>query len=446
MRRLAGVTSFGRGEDYFANGHVRSLAEYKGMITARVVGNDEYRVKLYAADGLLEYSCSCPVGSEGNFCKHCVAVGLAWLDETTAGGSKSASGEKPLTMDDVRAYLVEQDKEMLADMLVRQAMEDESLRRRLVVEAARGRAPGTALATYRNALRGAIEVEEFVSYHEVYDYTRGIDECVGMLEELLERGHPAEVIELCEYALELIEEAIGSVDDSAGQLGYYSEKIQRLHHAACTRARPEPVELAERLIDWELSTEWDTFHGAVETYADVLGEEGLETYRELAEQEWERVPALGPGDDRNSGYDRRRFAITSIMEGLTRQAGDIEELVEVKKRDLASQYAFLQIADIYRQAGRQNRAIEWAERGLAAFPGKPDSRLSEFLAAEYHERGRHDEAIALVWALFEDMPDLERYQNLKKHADLSGNWPAWREKALARMRKSIADEKEVSIT
>jgi uncharacterized Zn finger protein len=441
LRRLAGVTSFGRGEDYFASGRVRSLAEYEGTITARVVGNDEYRVKLYAADDLLEYSCSCPVGSEGDFCKHCVAVGLAWLDETTAGGSKSDSGEKPVTMDEVRTYLVEQDKERLADMLVRQAMEDESLRRRLVVEAARGQAPGTTLATYRNALRGAIEIDEFVSYYEVYDYMRGIDECVGMLQELLGSGHPIEVIELCEYALELFEDAIGSVDDSGGQLGYYSEKIQELHHTACKKARPDPVELAERLIDWELSSEWDTFYGAGETYADVLGKKGLATYRELAEQEWERVPALGPGDDRVAGYDRKRFGITHIMEGLARQAGGIEELVEVKKRDLTSQYAFLQIADIYKQAGRHDQAIEWAERGLAAFPGRPDSRLSEFLAVEYHRCKRHDEAMALVWARFEDMPDLDRYQNLKKHADLTGKWPAWRKKALARMRKSIADEK-----
>lgn len=441
MRRLAGVTSFGRGEDYFASGRVRSLAEYEGTITARVTGNDEYRVRLCAADDSLEYSCSCPVGSEGDFCKHCVAVGLAWLDETTAGDLKSASGEKPVTMDEVRAYLVGQDNEMLADMLVRQAMEDEPLRRRLVVEAAKGRAPGTAHATYRNVLRGAIEVDEFVSYHEVYDYTRGLDESVGMLEELLERGHPTEVIELCEYALELLEDAIGSVDDSGGQIGYYSGKIQELHHTACKKARPDPVELAERLIDWELSSEWDTFYGAAETYADILGEKGLAAYRELAEQEWKRVPALGPGEDRSAGYDRKRFGITHIMEGLARQAGDIEELVEVKKRDLTSQYAFLQIADIYEQAGRHDQAIEWAERGLIAFPGRPDSRLSEFLALEYHRCERHDEAMALVWAHFEDMPDLDRYQNLKKHADLTGKWPAWRKKALARMRQSIADEK-----
>ena len=70
-----------------------------------------------------------------------------------------------------------------------------------------------------------------------------------------------------------------------------------------------------------------------------------------------------------------------------------------------------------------------AERGMKTFPERVDSRLREFLAMEYHRRNRHDEAMALIWAEFTESPSLERYQNLKTHADRTHEWPTWREKA-----------------
>jgi len=74
---LAGERSFERGEDYYHRGAVHSLTEFEGILTARVIGTYEYRVRFEAeGDGRLRYSCSCPVGADGLFCKHCAAGGL----------------------------------------------------------------------------------------------------------------------------------------------------------------------------------------------------------------------------------------------------------------------------------------------------------------------------------------------------------------------------------
>ncbi len=73
---LAGERYFERGEGYHRGGHVYSLVEYDGVIVAKVAGTDEYRVRLWAEDGLA-YTCDCPLGVDGAFCKHCVAAGLA---------------------------------------------------------------------------------------------------------------------------------------------------------------------------------------------------------------------------------------------------------------------------------------------------------------------------------------------------------------------------------
>ena len=417
LRRMAGPRAFERGEDYCAGGQVRALGEHEDVITAKVLGTREYRVKLWVENGDLEFSCTCPVGTDGAFCKHGVAVGLAWLGQGREGGATSKKPAKPsVTMDDVRTHLTAQGKEALVDLLVERAMEDDRLRQRLLLKASRKTPKWLALATYRAAIDGAVDAEEFVDYRSAYDYAQGIDDVIDSIEELLKVGYALEVIDLTEHALAAVEEAMGSVDDSDGQMGGILEHLQEIHRAACNKAKPDPRTLAKRLFEWELRTEWDTFFDAAAKYARVLGKEGLAVYRKLAEAEWARVPAPEPGRDDPEKYGKR-FRITHIMETLARQSGDVEAVVAVKQRDLSSAYAYLQIADTYKQAGKHDAALEWAERGLHAFPERTDPRLREFLADEYHRRKRHEEAMALMWAEFTGSPSIEQLQNLKRHAD-----------------------------
>jgi uncharacterized Zn finger protein len=344
LRRMAGVASFERGEDYCANGHVGSLVEHEGTISAKVRGTQMYRVKLWVKSGKPEYSCSCPIGGDGAFCKHCVAVGLAWLEQGKVADTKGRKRPKAtLTMDDVRAHLEEQSKDALVDMLMEHAVDDDRLRQRLLMKAARG-APGrVGLATYRQAIDEAVDVGGFVDYRGASSYAGGIEEAIDSIEDLMKDGHEAEAIELTEYALESVEDAMGSVDDSDGEMGGILTRLQELHHTACKKAQPNVEELAERLFEWETSTDYDIFYGAAATYADVLGEQGLAVYRRLAEREWKKVPALAPGGDDSAKYGKR-FRITHIMETLARASGDVEALVNVMKCDLSLPYDFLKIA------------------------------------------------------------------------------------------------------
>ena len=93
LRQLAGDKAFGRGEEYFAQGQVRHLHFGADRVTARVSGSRTYRVKLWKGRGELQYSCSCPAGSEDEFCKHCVAVGLAWIAGPEVAGETAAGTE-----------------------------------------------------------------------------------------------------------------------------------------------------------------------------------------------------------------------------------------------------------------------------------------------------------------------------------------------------------------
>jgi tetratricopeptide (TPR) repeat protein len=334
-----------------------------------------------------------------------------------------------MTIDDVRAWLSRQNKSALVNLLVEHATEDDRLFRRLLAKAGKPGRKGPDVDTYERMLDGALDTGGFVEYQGASDYASGIDDAIDAIEELLDEGYTSESIDLCEYALRGVEGALEFVDDSDGYMGTLMNRLQEIHLEACRKAKPDPEALARRLFTWELETEWDTFFDAADTYGSILGKKGLDVYRQLAQDEWRRVPPLGRGGDVADGYVKR-FRITHIMEKLARRTGDVEAVVAVKSRDLSSAYDYLQIAEAYRDAGKADLALDWAERGLEAFPERSDPRLREFLANEYHRRKRHDEAMALVWTMFEETPNLDRYKNLKRHADKSGEWKTWRLRAL----------------
>ena len=118
------------------------------------------------------------------------------------------------------------------------------------------------------------------------------------------------------YALPLLESALGSIDDSEGCLEGVIEQVQDLHLQACQIAKPDPEKLAERLFWWELNTAFETFYGAVDTYADVLGEVGCAAYQRLAQEAWEQLPVLAAGE--HGSFDSKRWRLAQIMEQLGR--------------------------------------------------------------------------------------------------------------------------------
>ncbi len=280
LRRVAGERFFDRGEAYFAEGAVRSLRRDGGGVKAVVQGTHRYRVHIWADDGDLGYDCTCPVGRDGEFCKHCVAVGLAWH----AGGQSDDAGvtedaETAFGEEDLRAYLLGLDNKELVSMLLDQADENERLHRRLMVRATQA-ARGTAnLSVWKEALEDALETGGFVQYREAYDYAAGVEEVIESLEDLLQAGQADSVIQLAEHGLAEVEQSLEYIDDSDGWMGGLLGHLQELHLEACRRTRPDPVDLAERLFEGEMESSFDAFHRAALVYADILGEAGLAAYR-----------------------------------------------------------------------------------------------------------------------------------------------------------------------
>ena len=390
LRRLAGARSFDLGEEYYTDGLVSGLVQDGDTLAAEVHGTQTYRVKLQAVGDRLKHDCSCPFAAEGAFCKHCVAIGLAWLS-----GAIPSTKSAAVTMDDVRAYLQRQGKEALVSLLVERALDDPDLQTRLFLRVAQAATGGPNLAAFRRAIDRAAKTGDMVEYDDVPDYARGLERVAESLGELLSAGHAGATVELAEYALAKVEKSLNSVDDSNGSVGGVLDHLERLHRDACVLAKPEPVALARRLYEWQMRSGM-VFSEALNDYADVLGVRGLAEYRRMAEADWASVPTRGPNQGRLSEYGTP-WRLAQVMESLARRTGDVEAVVAVLRRDLSAPYRFLLVAQEYLNAGNESEALRWAERGMGEFPEAQDRRLAEFLVERYRTLGRHDEALSLLW-------------------------------------------------
>ena len=408
------------------------------MLSATVEGTQRYKVRVRVDEGDVEYSCSCPMGQAETFCKHCVATGLVWLRQTagTEGVPEVQPPEKATV--ELRTYLAAQNREVLVDLILERAEGDELFEGKLALLAAKAAALPADLEPFRQAIEAAIVVNDFVDYRSMYGYITNVATAIKALEELLESGQASEVITLSEYALECVEDAIGRVDDSDGGMGEIKEELVEIHHRACLVDPPDPGDLAGRLFDWGIHSEWEIFLNAAEQYADVLGEVGLARYRSLAEQVWDLVPARrGSDTDRSAS----RFRITYIMEALAKRSGSVDEEVAIRVRDLSYAYSYVQIVELLVDAGRFDDALVWAERGLASFPDHTDVRLREIAAQELRRTGRDDEAMNVIWRQFEERPSHASYELLHEYAMAAGSWNNWRERALQVMHAIDASER-----
>ena len=436
LRRLAGRGSFQRGLLLLADGHVTKLEISSGRVRATVEGMDVYRVELAGNGKELAYTCTCEDSADGSFCEHMAAAGLAGL--AGAGATTPPKPPRPaVTKEDVRKHLLGLDNAALVDLLMDRAEWDPQLRDRLFIETAKGRSAGELdVRALKESLDQTIGIDDYIDWRGASAYAMGVEHAVDALDELFDKGHDAELLEVVEYAMKRVERAAGQVQDD-GDMGVIFDRLHELHFNLCQRARPDPVALARRLFEWEVTSPMSLFHDCATKYADIFGEKGIAEYKRLAELAWKNVPSLGPGQ--KDIRDCRRFDLTSLLTRLVDKDG-VEAVVELLKKDLSAPHSFLRIAETYRKAGDGALAARWAEKGVAAFPKSLDRRLREFLAEEYQLAGRGEEALALSWTEFVERPSLGGYEALKKRADANACWPEWKKKAREHLEKIHAPE------
>jgi tetratricopeptide (TPR) repeat protein len=439
LRTAAGERSFERGIEYLDA--VDDLAVLGSRVTAAVRGTDEYIVVLnIGGSARVSGACDCPYGKEGFFCKHCVAVGLAYLRSRSAARRKArpaASGAtasappaaKPRSRG-LQSWLNSLKREDLLLLVLDQLVEDDDWRGRLELRAASAAADVDAIAARLGAL---LDAEEFGQYGYIEEgeagrYAKRVDTAASVVTELVSTGHAAQAVVVCEYAIGIVPQECRHARDPAGAIWAAAAGLVTSHHAACAAGQPDPLALADFLAGRLLSHD-DLPQPVVASYRELLGAVGLDRLRETLMTAWR---AGSPSSAESSSSAAQR-----AVEDFLRLTGDIEALVEVMSAGLAPTGAgHLRIAQELDTAGRLDESLDWAERGLR-LPGRDRSAvpaLSDYVVERYLAFGRAADAVAVRKEDFESSPDLGAFGRLRATAKETDTWPATRQWALDRLR------------
>ncbi len=434
LRAAAGDRSFERGIEYLDA--VDDLSVLGNKITASVRGSDEYIVVLNIGGNTpVSGACDCPYGKEGFFCKHCVAVGLAYLRSRSAARSKpaptgaaAAGAAAKARSRGLQSWLNSLKREDLLLLVLDQLVEDDDWRGRLELRAASAAADLDAIAARLGAL---LDAEEFGQYGYIEEgesrrYAKRVDTATSVVNELLSIGHAAEAIAVAEYAITIVSEACRHAGDPAGAIWAAAAGLMTGHHAACMAGQPDQLALADFLAGRLLSRD-DLLQPALARYRELLGVAGLDRLRETLMTAWRADPS--------------EFVVQRAIEDFLRMTGDIEALVEVMSADLPpSGEGHLKIAQELDTAGRKDESLDWAERGLQ-LPGRDRSilpALSDYVVERYLELGRAADALRVRKDDFESAPDLAAFARLRATARETDAWPETRQWAFDRLRADAA--------
>jgi hypothetical protein len=237
-----------------------------------------------------------------------------------------------------------------------------------------------------------------------------------------------------ERAINRIERAVGSIDDSDGHCGGLLHRAREIHLAAARPARPEPVQFARNLFARELESDFDTFDGAAVLYADVLGEAGLAEYRRLAVKAWEKIPQRSGGARDDLEFSSGDYRLKHMLDVFAERDGDVDARIALRARDLSSPWRYLELAEFCLAQGRKDEALRRAEEGMWIFEDRPDERLVLFATGLLSKVGRKTEAEEHLWRFFEKEPSQELYARLRK----LGGGDAARERAVRFLETRLA--------
>jgi uncharacterized Zn finger protein len=427
LLQAAGPRSFERGLEYVEA--VEELELEGDEVNAIVTGTYEYDVTIWRERGTLEGQCSCPWSQEGNFCKHCVAVGLAAL----AGAAGAGSGVAPASAvgrADLEAWIDGLSVAELRTELHALIRGDRGLRRRFELRAAQASQDVEQVRKLARQLLGRGGLREPLEYEDAFDFARNVREIGDAINSLIDKGNAEDALDIVREATSDARSAIEDTQDadSDGTIAHALAMLLPIHLRAAQEARPDPADLARHIAEHNLAVSDDfALSYDLRDYAELLGEAGTGLVCDAYRAAYDRDP-----------QGRRE---KQLMEQLIRAGGDLDALVAFLAKDLDSRgYQHLRIAQELEAADRADEALRWAEDGLRDATGFIGTDLVEFVALRYGQVGRMDDLLTLRRDRFRAEMTVSHYELLQETSERCGVWPGERERAMTLLHDDLVKQ------
>ena len=431
LRQLSGPAVFARGQTYAASGAIETLEDAEPApgeqvaLAAVVQGTQPYQVRVWIdEENDLDGECDCPHAQDGNFCKHLVALCLAWrgdlggeapAPDVQAARKVAAVAKRARTQasnrDALHAFVRAQPAQALAERLWAWAGYDRALMADLKAWQAEHSAGNDT-----KALRGAIgdllrQRSGYLDWHEMPTYMRRAGRVLPLLQPWLQRD-PAELRALCEHALRCLYKVAEHADDSNGELGGLMQDLIALLTQAL-HAAPPPAAWVERWFTLMAEDPWGLWDE--KAILAAAGPAVLARYTERVREEWDRWQRSHPATGR---YDYQRSQLRGRYLASIAAQGDPRALRDAMAASAADPGEFHDLVALCEGQGWYREAFQWAQAAAKRHP--QDWRSEDDLLRCYERDGWDEEALAIWRRRLAANASPDVYQSALKAAERAG--------------------------
>ena len=398
LRSAAGGRSYSRGEEYFQDGAVHHLYCDGEQLTADVHGTHVYHARITNDDGFLEGECNCPFGQDGNFCKHLVALGLAYLDN-----QKNASAKKNESNFSWKNFLKTCNKDELIKIIMEMSRNNTDIIERYRM----ANLPNSNGAKLRELKKKVDELfniaedieEHYDEYWDSYDEddseSEFIEEYKLLLNVMTKLSAQKEIDLLWDVStytvgkfLDSSNAEFDSVQEFVGEMMDYF--VEAVH--ADVKSNDEVFTLFK---EWE-EKGGNFGYGILSDTLERLPEDIKEMWAAEALEKWRKYPPLQLGAYGSSDSERSYIEQLLLTWADHHQDGKLKLEILEKKMRYSGDVA--ELAREYRRQGMEDKIIPLLKTGHKAF--NRDYEITDLLVEELQKAGKNDVALKMTWEDF----------------------------------------------
>jgi uncharacterized Zn finger protein len=418
---LAGKAAFHRGEVYYRDGRVGEL-QWRGIhITAIVEGNEEYQVRLTHTAKIFEGICDCPASEGFDFCKHCAATALKYLEQASQQEKLLASSAGNL----LENYLHSMDKAALAAELLTLIEFDSELTQKWVLRAELAAGKMNARSFKKHITKAIPYNRNLYRYAQVRNYFSRVEALVDTSRQVLTALDTEQSLELINYALLRINRALETIDDSGGFRFDSVTELGELHIQILADSGWSLKKMTAYLHELYSSGEVELYPTIPGEYMELLGSEGLALFNAPLQAEWDDMPDLESGghEDWNTTYRYQRVQAPLLLAATL--DNNFDRKLELLAKTANKIHHMTSLSRHCLEQDRIEQAIEWWKKAHAAARNDHRHRntfdLDELEIEILCFQKKFAQALKLRWSGFKDSPSINSYRILLAMALSAGD-------------------------
>jgi len=296
------------------------------------------------------------------------------------------ASKKTLNLDNLEALGAKR----LAEILLELGAGDAGIKRRLRLELSAEAGAEAVAADIGKRLATLRQARSFVDWEKRRAFVKDLDLQRQLIVEKVAEARPDLALELLWRFLGLAEPVLNRVDDSRGDVGDVFRRACRDLGAIALKAAPDPVPLADRVLEAITANDYGEYDQLVEVVLPALGAAGVARLKERS------MAALAARPRAKGGYDATAGALRRALQDVADHEGDIDAFIAHETGRRSPQRAAA-IATRLLAAGRAEEALAALEAGAPTEPSARD--LEERWAFSLEEVGAGDWDRAWVAAL-----------------------------------------------